>query len=100
MKGLVRMSKNEKLQYELVNYFDVWGNNVDGWEVNNLCVEGIVELKDNATNKDIIQAIVEFGFFKPSVTEKDVDIWDDGDMIEFHQSTNQCPICRLQIVRQ
>lgn len=25
--------------YSLINYFDVWGNAKDGWEVNNLCTE-------------------------------------------------------------
>jgi hypothetical protein len=87
-------------KYELVNYFDVWGNEKNGYEVNNLCKEGQLELPENATNKDIIHAIKAFGFFKKHVRTNMLDISNDWEMIEIDQRRNGMPICRLEIIRE
>lgn len=87
------------VQYRLINYFDVWGNKRDGWEVNNLCEEGIIELPENFTDKDMIKALKEFGFFKKTVRSNQLDIWNDYHMIEFSQRKDQQPICRLELVQ-
>jgi hypothetical protein len=84
--------------WQLVNYFDVWGNKIDGWEVNNLCMEGDpFLLSDECTQKNVVQKLKEIGFFKKTVRMNMVDfsIWDN-DMIEISQRNNGCPICRLE----
>jgi hypothetical protein len=96
----INLSKKEVLKYNLVNYFDVWGNAVEGWEVNNLCSEGIVEITENATKSDLIQALIDKGFFLDTVIEKDVEIQNDFEMIEFFVESNMYPICRLELIRQ
>lgn len=95
MRGLINVSK-----FELVNYFDVWGNKKDGYEVNNQCREGIVELSDNATNKDIIHTLIDFGFFNETASTKNVEIQDFGDMIELFDKKSQKPLCHLMIVNE
>lgn len=88
----------ENLKYRLINYFDVWGNQEDGYEVNNLCSEGELFLAGDYTKKDIIAALIDFGFFKPTVTEEMVEIDDMYDMIEFFDSHNYMPIGRLELI--
>lgn len=85
-------------RYELVNYFDVWGNKREGYEVNNLCKEGQLDLPENATYKDIIQAIKAFGFFKKTVRTNMVDISNDFEMIEIDERRTGKPVCRLELI--
>lgn len=86
------------LKYRLINYHDVWGNQEDGWEVNNMCSEGELELSEDYTNNEIVLKLIDFGFFKPTVTLEDVRIWDDYHMIELYQSANNKPECRLELI--
>jgi hypothetical protein len=71
------------LKYRLVNYFDVWGNDKDGYEVNNLCEEGFIEVDENAKNEDLVKALKEFGFLASHVRMNMLDIWNDYEFIEF-----------------
>ncbi|QIW88614.1 hypothetical protein P59_245 [Bacillus phage P59] len=88
------------VKYTLINYFDVWGNEEDGWEVNNLCKEGELELSDNADDQEVLAALIDFGFIREDVTLEQIDIAAyDLDFIEFFQADNQYPIGRLEIVR-
>jgi hypothetical protein len=87
------------IKYRLINYFDVWGNEEDGWEVNNLCSEGELLLSEDATSKDILAALIDFGFIKEEATLEQLDISAfDMDFIEFYEARNQCPLGRLERV--
>jgi NADH/NAD ratio-sensing transcriptional regulator Rex len=87
------------MKFELINYFDVWGNKKDGYEVNNLCSEGEIELKEDATHKDMIKAMKEHGFLAKHVRSNMIDVWDDGEMVEFYVKRDQRPLCRLELKR-
>ena len=53
--------------YDLINYFDVWGNAKDGWEVNNQCVEcNDLNISDDATGKDIAEYLCSNGYLTTS----------------------------------
>ena len=53
--------------YEIVSY-DVWGNAVDGFEVNAAYLTGLeVDLNDEATDKEIIGSLRRAGFIGAGV---------------------------------
>lgn len=83
----------------LVNYFDVWGNKKDGWEINNLCTEGQVELPEDFNEKDIVKALKECGFFKKTVRANMLDIeMHLYPYIEInYKKEGYKPICRVEI---
>jgi hypothetical protein len=88
------------VKYTLINYFDVWGNEGDGFEVNNLCKEGEIELTESPDDQEILTALIDFGFIREDVTLEQIDIAAyDLDFIEFFQASNQYPIGRLEVVR-
>jgi hypothetical protein len=89
-----------KHKYELINYFDVWGNEKDGWEVNNLCSEGYVIILEGADDREICEVLRNADFLKPGVglNRLTVDNCNFGDMIEIFEKKTQKPICRLQSV--
>jgi hypothetical protein len=48
--------------YDVVSY-DVWGNEKDGWEVNDSHKTGMtVELTDEPTDRQVIEALKEVGY--------------------------------------
>lgn len=86
-------------KYDLVNYHDVWFNSDENtWDINNLCKEDVeIELTENYTSADILQALKNIKFLKDSVTLDDIDIQDDYEMIEIYQADNAMPVCRLEL---
>lgn len=84
-------------KWRLINYFDVWGNEADGFEVNNACVEfDDLIITDEATDDDIIDYLIEIGFLSEKAKgnvrlESD---WDWG--VELYQKDNDYPIGRLE----
>jgi hypothetical protein len=84
--------------YRLVDYFDVWGNKRDGFEVNNLSVvEDEIYISEDSTNKEIVQFLKRIGYFKKSVRMNMVDVYNDGEFIEFFQKKDGMPIGRLEV---
>ena len=88
------MAKNDT--YSLVNYFDVWGNEFDGWIVNNQCIEfEDLHIADDASDEDILQYLVSIGFLTKDW--KDISEVDDtgADLIEIRRKDDGMPICAL-----
>ena len=85
-------------KYRLVNYFDVWGNKKDGYEVNNSCIEfDDLIILDEATEKDILKYLVDIGFLTTSDRRK-IRIIDSGDWLEIEAVKNNYPIGRLELI--
>ena len=95
-KQLKEIIKMENTTYSIINYFDVWGNKKDGWEVNNLCKEDFtITISDNATTKEIIQALKEEGFLAKHCRENMFEVYNDIHFIEFFRK-NGSPVFRLE----
>lgn len=63
-------------RFQVINYFDVWGNSRDGWEVNNLCREDVVvDIDDADTDEDVIRKLGDAGFLAS-------DAWEQGARID------------------
>ena len=84
-------------KYKIVNYFDVWGNEDDGWEVNDLCYSGEIELSEDFKNDEILEELKDVGFLRDDVTMDMLEIdWSDEYFIEIFQADNYRPICRIE----
>ena len=87
-------------KYQLVDYFDVWGNEEDGYEVNNSSIESQVILPYDATIEDVISALICKGYFTPLATRWTVEALDDGEIIELFAVENRMPLCRLDYIEE
>lgn len=80
------------MKYTLINYFDVWGNAKDGYEVNNQCVvERGIFISDTATDKEIANFLESAGYLNTSDLRK-VTIVYDGENIEIYQKRGMLPL--------
>lgn len=88
--------KDEGSKYKLINYFDVWGNEEDGYEVNDLCVEETdIFIADDSTDQEVLSLLVRIGFLTTDDPEK-VCVINNGDMIEIESVEDGCPLGRLE----
>lgn len=87
--------KNYKAVF--THYFDVWGNETDGWEVNNLCClyEGICleDLEDST----LIEKLKELGFFNEKASTENTEVVDWYPYLEVVDKDTQYPFGRFEI---
>lgn len=95
----IKENANGTDKYRLVDYFDVWGNEEDGFEVNNLAViENDITISDDATEQDILDLLYNMEYLNTKDPSKiNVEMFDP-DMIELFDAKTECPICRLERV--
>lgn len=85
------------MKYSLINYFDVWGNDKDGYEVNNLCVEKTgITISYDATEKEILDYLVQIGFLNTSDMRKVRINTLDEEMMEIYAVKGMQPLGRLE----
>lgn len=83
--------------WSLINYFDVWGNEEDGWEVNNSAIEfDDLYLADDTTDEELVDYLKSIGFLHRNAKVSDFDIYSDGEIIEFCDADTLEPICCLR----
>ena len=91
------MKNSNAKTYSLINYFDVWGNEKDGWEINNQCIEfDDLIISDDATDKEIVTYLKEIGFLNSNDMRKIV-ISSDGCNIEIYAKKGLKPVCCLSL---
>jgi hypothetical protein len=83
-------------KWQLIDYFDVWGNAKDGWDVNNMCVVGDeITISDYATDKEILNYLVTIGYLTTS-DMRQIVIEDLCDFIEIYQRKSMKPLYSLR----
>ena len=85
--------------YKLIDYFDVWGNAEDGWEVNDLTtVEDDIVITEDSSDEDIIDFLIQIEYLKPEARENVHLESYDNEMIEIVQTKDDYPIGRLEMI--
>ena len=86
-------------RYRLIDYFDVWGNATDGWQVNNsIRVEDDIILSEDITDEEIIDFLIQIEYLKPEARENVHLESYDNEMIEIVQTKDDYPIGRLEMI--
>lgn len=85
------------MKYKLIDYYDVLGNEEDGYEVNNVntVVTGI-EITDDATDTDIINYLKSINFLSENATTETVELDGDDFYIELTERETGYPLGRLE----
>ena len=82
---------------ELFDYYDVWGNVKDGWEVMNASREYIFYMSDKFTDEDIIKKLIDIEYLEPDVTMESLEIWNVGDIFEVFKADDGLPLFRIEL---
>ena len=82
-------------RYILINYFDVWGNAKDGFEINNQCQEcDDMYISDDSTDKEICTFLKQSHFLATDDMRK-LQVIDDGTMIEIQTKAGMPLFCLM-----
>ena len=75
---------------------DVWGNARDGYNVNDRCKSGKIELPDDADDRAVVKALKADGWIKAGIHFSSIEI--DGDDYGMHvsQARDNRPIYQLE----
>lgn len=84
-------------KYTLINYFDVWGNKKDGYEINNQCIEfDDLVIADDATPKEICSYLKSIKMLATDDMRK-LEVTNWGDLIEINERKSGMPLFGLMI---
>lgn len=88
------------MEMRLINHWDVWGNAKEGYEVNDSSITSvIIDVEDTDTDKDIINKLIEEGFFTKEIynsrKQLKVALEDWGENIEIVEKKTGKPIAEL-----
>ena len=98
-KSIKCSANNGYTRYELIDYFDVWGNAEDGWEVNNQSVEfDDLMIANDCSDEEIIDFLIEIGYLSPAAKNQVMIEFYDSDWMEIVREEDYYPICCLKSV--
>ena len=81
--------------YSLIDYFDVWGNEEDGFYVNNQwVVHENIQIDDDADHRDIRDLLHKMGFLATNDASK-IAVEEKGELIEIYARENMFPLMGL-----
>ena len=82
---------------KLIDYFDVWGNETDGYEVNDKIDTNIMlEIPYDVTDEELISKLVNVGFLGNNAAVENVRIeWSDETFCELFEMETDLPLCCL-----
>lgn len=78
-----------------VNYWDVWGNEDDGWDVNDVMRHTIKGSKPE-TDADVLSLLIANDLVHSDVTLGDLQIEIDGCGAEITETGNNKPFGRIE----
>jgi hypothetical protein len=73
---------------------DVWGNAEDGWDINDYYSQGKVEIKDDASDDEILDILTEEGYIKDKPAFQVVN--SDESMISIDMVSDGYPAFELR----
>lgn len=90
-------------KYKLVSYLDVWGNPIDGWEVNLWfndydTDETCLRISEDATDEEIIDFLIQIGYLLPTAKETVYLESYDNEFIEIIEKKDDYPLGRLEMI--
>jgi hypothetical protein len=81
--------------WEVITY-DVWGNEDDGFEVNQAFTTGrVIEVCDDEDNDSIVEGLINSGEFHAGVVGADIDVDGDEHVIYINDAKTFEPILEL-----
>lgn len=85
------------MKYNLVDYFDVWFNDEEGYFVNDLTrTDIIIDITEGDSDDDIINKLVKVGYLSHEAIGQVVVEWLNEHMIEIFKFDNGEPLGRLE----
>ena len=85
----------------LINYFDVWGNAKEGWDINNACIEWDDVWSCELDDRTLLNILKNTRFLKKNVKINQVVFeWLGPEICEILTRRDGYPLGRIEIIDQ
>jgi hypothetical protein len=86
------------MEYKVYTY-DLWGNERDGFEVNDVYgTDLIAEINEDMTDKQIIQELKGIGLLKKTCKDSEFHIYGDFNYELYIEYPEFKPLCELRLI--
>lgn len=79
-----------------INYWDVWGNETDGWDVNDVSRHTLKDTDTPKTDADVLAVLIDNDIVHSDTTLGDLDIEFSECSVEITESKTHRPFGRLE----
>lgn len=80
-------------RYRLTDYYDVWGNPIDGFDVNDVIVTDIIiDISETDSDYDVVTKLKSAGYFVPTASTDDIGVDFEPERIELYRKYDCYPI--------
>lgn len=85
------------IKFQVIHHYDIWGNPSEGFTVNDSFeLEDLLEVQEDYTDEDLLEALKDIGFFKRHVTLEDIEFDSIGpETIYVNRILDGYPYCTL-----
>jgi len=89
------------MKIELTDYWDIWGNEEEGWEVNNIARNEYTTRKfDIWDRKKVLQWLKRIEYLQKRV-RRDMLEWEETDQgFILYQASNGIPLCEIRLLEE
>ena len=82
------------MRVRIIDYYDVWGNEEEGYDVNGIAIFGEYDVRKDFDGFNLLKKV---GFLKKEATKRQLEIWDSGDyFIEYYDKKTGIPLGRIE----
>lgn len=86
------------MNYLLVDYSDVRRNEEGSWDILEFKNIGELKIKEGATNKELIDALKDYGYLNEKANTNTIEVWRDRDIIVFYNRKTGEPIGGIETI--
>ena len=79
---------------------DVWGNDIDGYEVNDRYRHGAIELSKSYLDEELLSALKDQGLLNEFCTLEQINIDGDDTSLYIDDASNSQPIYQLDLIEE
>ena len=79
-----------------INYWDVWGNETDGWDVNDVSRHTLKDTDTPNTETDVLAVLIDNDIVHSDTTLGDLDLEFSECSVEITERKTQRPFGRLE----
>jgi hypothetical protein len=86
---------------KIIDYFDVWGNPKDGFDVNNLCqwqTDFYIDPSILDSKKTLLSWLRSVGYLKPGNGLNALTVTDYHPYYEIERRRTGEPVCRIEVI--
>ncbi|MCB5366965.1 hypothetical protein LIP24_09975 [Collinsella aerofaciens] len=88
--------RGDKMNYLIIEYLDVRRNEEGSWDILELKNIGKLEIKEGTSDKELIDALKDYGYLNEKANTNTIEVWRDKDITIFYNRKTGEPLGEIK----